>query len=177
MRRGPKPAKSKEAKPSVARKSSKDEGARVRDLEKRLAEALRREAEAVKREAEAQDREAATVEILRVIRSSPSDLQPVFDAMAKSAARLCAANDSSIFRLADGDLRLVAHNGPISIPTAFVLPANRLNVPGRTVVDRRNVHIADLQAEEGFAPELGFHTIVGVPLLREGVPIGAITLR
>ena len=47
MRRGPKPVKSKEAKPPVARKSPKDDGARVRDLEKRLAEALEREAEAV----------------------------------------------------------------------------------------------------------------------------------
>ena len=47
MRRGPKPAKSKEAKPPVARKSPKDDGSRVRDLEKRLAEALKREAEAL----------------------------------------------------------------------------------------------------------------------------------
>jgi hypothetical protein len=64
MRRGPKPAKSKEAKPLGARKSPKHEGSRVRDLEKRLAEA-------VKREAEAQEQQAATAEILRVISSSP----------------------------------------------------------------------------------------------------------
>ena len=57
MGRGPKPAKSKEAKPSVARKSPKNEGSRIRDLEKRLAEALRSQAEA-------QDQHTATSEIL-----------------------------------------------------------------------------------------------------------------
>src|SRR5262249_16471104 len=110
MRRGPKPAKSKEAKPAVARNSPKDDSARVRDLEKRLAEALRREAEAVKREAEAQDREAATAEILRVIRSSPSDLQPVFDAIVRNAVTLCGALWGMVWRF-DGDaVNLVGHH-------------------------------------------------------------------
>jgi len=58
MPRGPKPAKSKEAKPPVARKSPKDDGARVGDLETRLAEALKLKTEALQREAEALKREA-----------------------------------------------------------------------------------------------------------------------
>src|SRR5262245_41711021 len=184
MRRGPKPVKSKEAKPPVARKAPKDEDSRVCDLEKRLAEALGQLQTSNRERAEALDQQAATTEILRVISSSPTEVQPVFDALATSATRLCAATDSSIFRLEGDRLRLVAHDGPIPVPAAFVLPANRLNVPGRAVVDRRNVHVTDLQAEAEFAPEItrlarqaGFHTIVGVPLLREGVPIGAITLR
>src|SRR5262245_54287289 len=185
MGRRAKPSKGRtEAKRPLVRKSPKDQGAKVRDLEQRLAEALGRETEALRRQTEAEEQQTATSEILRVISNSPTNLQPVLDAMAKSAARLCAAEDVSIFRLGGDSLRLVAHHGLIPVPPTFTLPANRLNVPGRAVVDRRNVHVADLQTEEGFAPEisrlakdLGFHTIVGVPLLCEYVPIGAITLR
>src|SRR5262245_44936982 len=105
MRRGPKPAKSKEAKPPVARKSPKDDAARVRDLEKRLEEALQREAEASKREpvalgqlqardrelVEAREQQAATGDILKVISSSATDLQPVFDMVVQHAVTLCGA--------------------------------------------------------------------------------------
>ena len=66
MGRGGKPAKSKDATPPVARKSPKSDGARVRDLEKRLAEAL-------KGKVEAQEQQAATAEILQAMRRSPAD--------------------------------------------------------------------------------------------------------
>src|SRR5262245_61689576 len=178
MPRGPKPAKSKEAKPPVAGKSPKNEGARLRDLEKRLAESLKREAEAL-------ERETAASEILRIISSSPADVQPVLDAVAESAARICAAYDAIIWRLEGDCLREVAHHGPIGRHLgAQEIPVLRGTATGRTVLDRQTVQVTDLQAEvdefpEGsaFARQFGHRSIVSVPLLREGVAIGVIALR
>src|SRR5262245_2456191 len=133
---------------------------------------------------EAQDQQTATAEILRVIASSPTDLQSVLDAMAESAADACDAYDASILRL-DGDvLRLVAHHGPILFPLGMVVPATRSTVTGRSVLDRQPVQVADLQAKveefpEGsaLAREFGYRTNLSVPLLREGMVIGVIGVR
>src|SRR5213594_586551 len=103
MRRGAKPAKAKvEAKLPVAGKSLQNERSRVRDLEKRLAEVVEREAEALKRESEALEQQTATAEILRVISSSPTDVQPVFDAIVQNAIRLCDGVFGALFQR-DGD--------------------------------------------------------------------------
>src|SRR5262245_50737501 len=101
MRRGPKPAKSKEAKPPVARKSPKDDAARISDLEMRLAEAL-------KRETEAREQQTATAGILRVIGNSPTNVQPVFDAIVNNAVRLLNGFTAVVSTLIDDTLHLAA---------------------------------------------------------------------
>jgi signal transduction histidine kinase len=132
---------------------------------------------------EALERQTATSEILRVISSSPTDVQPVFDAIAESAVRLCDAMFGGIF-LVDGDrLRAVGQHGPIAVH-GLVMPINQGTVAGRTVLERRAVHIPDLQAEgdefpEGsaIARELGHRTTLGIPLLRKGAALGAVVVR
>src|SRR6266480_164487 len=133
---------------------------------------------------ESLEREKASSEVLRVISTSPTELQPVLDTLVKSASRLCGADDVAIFRLEGSALPLVAHYGPILAPTGYVTPAVRGTVSGRCVLERRAVHVADLQAETEAFPEgnaiardLGHRTILAAPLLREDASLGAIVLR
>src|SRR5262252_8000411 len=183
MRRGPKPAKSKEAKPRVARKSPKDDDATGRDLETRLAEALQREAEATKREAEALEQQAATAEILGIISNSPTDAQPVFDAIAVNALRLCDARGAVVVRYDGALLHVVAHHN--LSPEALDRTKRRYpRVPdrglpiGRAVLDAAVVQVTDLQTTIEFsgtvAREFGARGHVAIPLLHMGRAIGAI---
>ena len=132
---------------------------------------------------EALEQQTATAEILGVISASPTDAQPVMDAVAQSAARLCDAVDARISRI-DGDvLRSVAIHG--SMPQFSVTPIVPGFVSARAVIDRRTVHIHDLAAEpaheftDGRARQqaTGTRTVLATPLLREGVPIGVILIR
>ena len=102
MGRGPEPTKGK-AKPAVSRMSRKNGAGVPRGLEKRLAEAL-------KGKAEAQEQQEATAEILRIIGSSPGDAQPVCDAIAVNALRLCDAAAAVVVRYDGGLLQVVAHH-------------------------------------------------------------------
>jgi two-component system, NtrC family, sensor kinase len=133
---------------------------------------------------DALEQQTATSEILRVISSSPTDLQPMLDTVVASAARYCGAYDATMLHLDGGSLRLAAHHGPIPIPVGRPIPVVRGTTSGRAVLERRAVHVTDIQAEaeefpesRAFAKELGYRTQLSVPLLREGAAIGTIVLR
>jgi len=179
MRRGAKLSKAKvESKRLVAPKS-KNEGSRAIDLEQQLAEAL-------KREADAQEQQTATAEILRVISSSPRDVQPVLDAIAERSVRLCGALFSSVYRY-DGEL--IHMRAQFNYPAAalerskgfFPTPPHRRLFTARAILERTAVHVPDVQQHAEFmgqelVEEAGFRAVLSVPMLRDGAPIGAVTV-
>ena len=149
----------------------------VADLQRQLDQRTRELAEAVKQQ-------AATAEVLKIISTSPRELQPVLEAVVRSAAHFCKAEDVTIFELDGQDLRAVAHWGAIPQDIGIRFPCSRGHVAGRTVLERKPIHVLDLQAEakefpggSAFAKRFGQRTTFGVPLLREGEAIGTIQLR
>ncbi|PZV35873.1 GAF domain-containing protein [Mesorhizobium kowhaii] len=133
--------------------------------------------------AESLEQQMATGAILQVIAGSPTDIQPVLDAVAERAARLCDAYDATIYLLRSDRLAVGAHHGPIPIDGTG-LPVARDIVTGRAVLDRVPVHVHDLTiAGEEFATGrmmaqlLGFRAILATPLLQEGKAIGALMIR
>ena len=95
---------------------------------------------------EALEQQTATSEILGVIASSPTDIQPVLDAVAENAGRVCGATDAIIQRVEGNALRRVAHYGPLP-GVEEATPISRGWVMGRAAVDRRTIHVHDVAAE------------------------------
>ena len=131
---------------------------------------------------DALERQTATSEVLNVISRSPAELKPVLETIAATAARLCAADYAHVYRTApDGTFHLVAacdadRDYSKDLSSKPQIP-DRGSLMGRAVLERRPVHIANVLDDPEYTLRIGKQrTGLGVPLLREGVPIGAIVL-
>jgi two-component system, NtrC family, sensor kinase len=142
-------------------------------------------AEARKRLAEAVEQQAATSEILRVIRSSPSNVQLVFDTIAANAVRLCSARMGAV-HLFDGKLvHIVAyHNFPPEavevLRRMYPRPPQVDQASGRAILTRAVAQIEDMRADPQYTREVtvagGWRSILAVPMFRDDAPIGAIVI-
>ena len=167
------------------------------ELRQELAESLQRESatasENVRLSKELQERnrdltealeqQTATSEVLKVISRSTFDLQPVLDTLIENATRLCGATHGSIHK-AEGDSFPLMAAYALSPELQRFIKENpprpgRETVVGRVAVERRVVQISDLRADPEYNYGARFfesRTTLGVPLLREGVPIGVIII-
>ena len=116
--------------------------------------------------------------------SSPTDLQPVFDAIVGSAARLCDATFAALHRFDGQVITFEAHHGMTEpevqeTRSRFPRPPDRDIAVGRAILDRRIAHIHDIRSDPEYqvrAGQMTFRTVLAVPLLRESTPVGVMGL-
>ena len=136
---------------------------------------------------EALDQQTATSEVLRVISSSATDLQPIFETIANNSVNLCGATYGIVFRFDGEMINVVAHH---NIDKAALDALHQIwprrpdtkSLVGRSILERDVLHVADVAADPNYTfaaahqTALGIRTFLGVPMLREGQPIGSIAL-
>ena len=134
---------------------------------------------------EALEQQTATSEVLQVISSSPGELQPVFDAILDNAVRICESQNATLWLQEDGALRRAARHR--EVPDAIVPSQPSANsVLARAVRTKQIIHIQDYRTDQSYldrdpfavaaADQLGIRTNLSVPMLKEGEPIGAISI-
>ena len=134
---------------------------------------------------EALEYQTATSEVLNVISRSPNELPRVLDTILQTAGRLCEADYACFFKLQDGRYHVAAANNAEAAYVKFLLEhpisPDRTSCVGRAAVERRTVHMPDCLADPEYKLQeyqrVGKHrSLLGVPLLRDGVPIAVIGL-
>jgi two-component system, NtrC family, sensor kinase len=167
------------------REANTDLLAEITALRDRLASQSRQVTELQGALAQASAHGAATSKILAVISSSPTDVRPVFDAIIQNAVRLCGGFNGTVFRFDGSLIHVAAHHNfaPEAadvVHRVFPIPADRGSVTGRAILTRSVIHLPDLVSDaEHTRPKLleaGFRAMLAVPMLRDGAPIGAITV-
>ncbi|NNH31470.1 GAF domain-containing protein, partial [Rhizobium sp. SEMIA 4085] len=153
----------------------------------KMSVSLSRRIELLERElGEVLEQQTATSEILRVISTSPNDVQPVFDAIAENAARLCGAEFCFVFRF-DGELlhpvayHGVSRDGIEAVRANFPQRPNRGNATGRAFISGAIAQIPDVFADPDYrmlslATIMSYRSAIAVPLVRKGRPIGSIAV-
>jgi signal transduction histidine kinase len=133
---------------------------------------------------ESLEQQTAISEVLRAISDSLADVKPVLDAVAERATRLCDATAATIYVLEGTVLRRTAFHGPPELLGGETLPYTPETLTGRTIAEGKPIHVADIEREQGnfplsweLAQKHGRHTMLSVPLLREGRPFGTMFLR
>ena len=159
-------------------------GVSTTELQEQVATLSRELTEAREQLTEALEYQTATGEVLNVISRSPTDVQPVFDMIAESAARLCEAQFCFVYRFDGQLLHFVAHR---SLPAevleinrrAYPAPPSRGSVAARAVLERSVVQIPDVNADPDYALGAmatvgGYRSAAAVPILREAFPSGPL---
>ena len=156
------------------------------DLQEQVAALTRELTEAREQLTEALEYQTATGEVLNVISRSPTDVQPVFDMIAESAARLCEGQFCFVYRFDGQLLHFVAHHSltPEVLEMnrrAYPAPPSRRSAAARAILERGFVQIPDINADPDYVLGAmsvvgGYRSVVAVPILRDGLSIGSIAV-
>jgi GAF domain-containing protein len=135
---------------------------------------------------DARDQQRATAEILRVTSSSPTDARPVFEVIAKNAVQLCNGNHGVVYQFDGTLIHFVTHynSSPQAVEATrreYPIAPGRGTVSGRAILERAVIQIPDVLADSEYAhghlaQSIGYRSIVAVPIMRHGTPVGVIVV-